>query len=84
MTVRHLVAPLFAAALACGSLFAGAPRASAGGPQPEQTLKDCSAAKTCDDRCYCEYDNCSMGCKDGDIKCVNACIKALHDCQDGC
>ena len=53
-------------------------------PVPVATLKDCSQAKSCSDACYCHYGNCSDACKDGDVECVNGCLKSLWACLDDC
>ena len=47
-------------------------------------VRDCSEIQKCSDRCACQYDNCASACRDGDITCVNKCIKNWNDCTDLC
>lgn len=46
--------------------------------------KDCSQARTCWDACQCNYGNCSDSCGNGNISCVNRCIKDWEACRDNC
>lgn len=47
-------------------------------------IKDCSQIRDCPQVCMCHYENCGNSCKDGDVGCVNRCIKSLNECKDSC